>query len=113
VHVIHAADGMIPSDMATGDPEQIEEERRLFYVALTRARNSLRVTFPLRYHRGNRGYEDRHWYAQLTRFLPEEVRGRFLPRTTYTDAGPDDERAVVTDGSSGAVDALLAGLWAD
>ncbi|HEY3024068.1 MAG TPA: ATP-dependent helicase, partial [Actinomycetota bacterium] len=50
VHVIHAADGMIPSDMATGDEERIEEERRLLYVALTRARDALYVYFPLRYH---------------------------------------------------------------
>ena len=77
VHVIHAADGMIPSDMATGDADEIEEERRLLYVALTRARDALHVYFPLRYHRSNRGLEDRHWYAQLTRFLPEEVRSRF------------------------------------
>ena len=45
VHVIHAADGMIPSDMSTGDEEAIEEERRLFYVALTRARDNLYVYF--------------------------------------------------------------------
>ena len=44
--MIHAADGMIPSDMATGDAEEIEEERRLFYVALTRARDMLYVYFP-------------------------------------------------------------------
>ncbi len=113
VHVIHAADGMIPSDMATGDPDQIEEERRLFYVALTRARDTLRVTFPLRYHRSNRGLEDRHWYAQLTRFLPEEVRGRFTLGTTYSDAGPDAPLAVATSGTAGAVDALLAGLWSE
>jgi DNA helicase-2/ATP-dependent DNA helicase PcrA len=114
VHVLHAADGMIPSDMATGDPEQVEEERRLFYVALTRARDDLRVYFPLRYHRANRGLEDRHWYAQLTRFLPEEVRGRFELRTTYADATGDAE--VVSIGgapTSSGVDALLAGLWSD
>jgi DNA helicase-2/ATP-dependent DNA helicase PcrA len=114
VHVIHAADGMIPSDMSTGDPEQVEEERRLFYVALTRARDTLLVTFPLRYHRSNRGLEDRHWYAQLTRFLPPEVRTRFSPRATYTDdAHGDEPRILETTGSAAGVDALLAGLWAD
>jgi len=49
VLVIHAADGNIPSDMATGSADQIEEERRLFYVALTRAKNHLYVCIPLRY----------------------------------------------------------------
>jgi len=43
-------DGNIPSDMSTGDAEQIEEERRLFYVALTRAKDFLEVCFPLRYY---------------------------------------------------------------
>ena len=113
VHVIHAADGMIPSDMATGDPDEIEEERRLFYVALTRARDTLRVTFPLRYHRSNRGLEDRHWYAQLTRFLPAEVRGHFARRGTYADPGRDERSDVPDTGSAAGVDALLAGLWAD
>jgi DNA helicase-2/ATP-dependent DNA helicase PcrA len=114
VHVIHAADGMIPSDMATGDPEQLEEERRLLYVALTRARDELHVCFPLRYHRSNRGYEDRHWYAQLTRFLPEEVRGRFRLETTYTDGtGGGRPGAPTPSGTAGDVDALLAGLWSE
>src|SRR5205823_15009047 len=77
VHVIHAADGMIPSDMATTDAESIEEERRLFYVALTRARDMLYVYFPLRFYRRPRGLDDAHHYAQVTRFLPEEVRSLF------------------------------------
>lgn len=57
VHVIHAADGMIPSDMSTGNDEEIEEERRLFYVALTRARDNLYVYFPLRFYRRPRGLD--------------------------------------------------------
>lgn len=114
VHVIHAADGMIPSDMAAGDPDEIEEERRLFYVALTRARDTLRVSFPLRYHRSNRGLEDRHWYAQLTRFLPEEVRTRFSLSATYADPASGEESSpAAVAGSSSGVDALLAGLWAE
>ncbi len=48
VYVIHAADGNIPSDMATGSAEGIEEERRLFYVALTRAKRHLCVLWPMR-----------------------------------------------------------------
>ena len=50
VYVIHAADGNIPSDMATKNPAEIEEERRLFYVALTRAKNWLYVCYPFRYY---------------------------------------------------------------
>jgi DNA helicase-2/ATP-dependent DNA helicase PcrA len=114
VHVIHAADGMIPSDLATGDPDEIEEERRLFYVALTRARDTLHVTFPLRYHRSRGGLEDRYWYAQLTRFLPEEVRTRFRLRTTFADdRSEDDARVLTRSGSTAGVDEMLAGLWAE
>jgi DNA helicase-2/ATP-dependent DNA helicase PcrA len=112
VHVIHAADGMIPSDMATGDEDELEEERRLFYVALTRARDELIVTFPLRFHRSNRGREDRHWYAQLTRFLPAEVRARFELVSTYVDP-TGDPAPVAANGTPAGVDAALAGLWAD
>lgn len=73
VYVLHAADGNIPSDMATGSDEEIEEERRLFYVALTRARDWLEVCFPLRYYQKKHSMGDRHTYAQLTRFLPENA----------------------------------------
>ncbi len=111
VHVIHAADGMFPSDMATGDDEQIEEERRLFYVALTRARRHLEVSFPLRYHRRSGGREDRHWYAQLTRFLPPEVHVHFRTETTHVDHVADGT-VVATPGTSEGVDAHLAGLFA-
>jgi len=77
VYVIHASDGNIPSDMATGKLEEIEEERRLFYVALTRAKDWLYVCYPLRYYTYPRTFSDVHGYAQLTRFLPASVRGSF------------------------------------
>ncbi len=77
VYVLHAADGNIPSDMATGSPEEIEEERRLFYVALTRAKRWLYVCYPLRYYRYPGNFSDHHGYAQLTRFLPENVKQHF------------------------------------
>ena len=70
VYTIHAADGNIPADLATRTPEQLEEERRLFYVALTRARDRLVICFPQCYYHAARGpRSDRHGVAQLTRFL--------------------------------------------
>jgi DNA helicase-2/ATP-dependent DNA helicase PcrA len=77
VYVIHAADGNIPSDLATGSEEEIEEERRLFYVALTRAKDFLEVTMPLRYYAKKHATGDRHSYAQLTRFIPDDLVPRF------------------------------------
>lgn len=75
VHVLNVSDGCIPSDMATGDSEQIEEERRLLYVAMTRARGHLACYFPLRYHHsaGRGRLDDRHSYAQMSRFLTNSV----------------------------------------
>lgn len=74
VYLIHAADGMLPADMATGNPDEIEEERRLAYVAMTRARDFLYVAWPMRYYHKTRPYTDRHTYAQLSRFITPEVQ---------------------------------------
>jgi DNA helicase-2/ATP-dependent DNA helicase PcrA len=69
VHVIHASDGNIPSDMALSEPEGLEEERRLLYVAMTRARDALYVTYPQRYFYRRQGLDDAHGYGQPSRFL--------------------------------------------
>jgi DNA helicase-2/ATP-dependent DNA helicase PcrA len=76
VFVIHAADGVIPSDMSTSDLE-LEEERRLLYVAMTRARDQLYITFPLRYYHRKHALGDSHSFAQLTRFLPPALLAHF------------------------------------
>ena len=73
VYLIHAADGFLPSDMSTDTPEEIEEERRLTYVALTRARDFLYVTWPMRYYHRRYALSDRHSYAQLCRFFTPDV----------------------------------------
>ncbi len=109
VHVIHAADGMIPSDMSTGDPESVEEERRLFYVSLTRARNALYVHFPLRYYHRPRGTADAHTYAQLTRFVSDPVRALFDRDGTWPEA--TSRTAVGTGAGVREVDAFLNSLW--
>jgi DNA helicase-2/ATP-dependent DNA helicase PcrA len=71
VHVIHAVDGAFPSDMALGSAAGLIEERRLFYVAVTRARNDLVIYTPLRMPHHRRGLDDRHSYAPTSRFLDE------------------------------------------
>ena len=114
VYVLHAADGNIPSDMATKDPEQIEEERRLFYVALTRAKNWLYVCCPLRYYYHYRpGVSDRHGYAQRTRFLPEGVLGAFdqLVATGNDAAEEGRDGDLAADLTSQAVRRQTRDLW--
>lgn len=73
VYLIHAADGCLPSDMSTGGDEEIEEELRLAYVAMTRARDFLYVLWPQRYYLRPFGLSDRHNYAQCSRFFTDEV----------------------------------------
>lgn len=74
VYLLNVVDGCIPSDMATGDAEQVEEERRLLYVALTRARQHLALLVPQRFHVTQQSkFGDRHLYGGITRFLPAQV----------------------------------------
>lgn len=88
VFVIHATDGNIPSEMSTKDEGQIEEERRLFYVALTRAKDHLYVCQPQRYYARNR-WRDDYTLPQLTRFLTRNARAAFDWRL------PDQDEPIV------------------
>jgi DNA helicase-2/ATP-dependent DNA helicase PcrA len=90
VHILHAADGMIPSDMSTGDEAGIDEERRLFYVAMTRAKDMLYVYYPLRYYHRRFAHGDAHTFAQLTRFLSPQIRVLFAEQTRLLDVAEDD-----------------------
>ena len=73
VYLIHATDGCLPSDMSTGSDEEIEEELRLTYVAMTRAKDFLYVLWPQRYYFRPFGLSDGHNYAQCSRFFTDEV----------------------------------------
>ncbi len=81
VYVLNAVDGCMPSDLATGTTEEIEEERRLLYVAMTRAKDHLDVIVPQRFYVHQQvGFGDRHVYASRTRFLPNRVMPNFHSR---------------------------------
>jgi DNA helicase-2/ATP-dependent DNA helicase PcrA len=108
VYVLHAADGNIPSDMATGSDDEIEEERRLFYVALTRAKDFLEVCFPLKYYHKKHRTGDRHSFAQLTRFLPEQTVRRFEP-ISLRPRVQGDAAARVTANSD--IKKKIASMW--
>ena len=78
VHLLNAVDGCLPSDLATGKSAKIEEERRLLYVAMTRARDHLHVIVPQRFFvHGQRSNGDRHLYASRTRFIPSALLDHF------------------------------------
>jgi DNA helicase-2/ATP-dependent DNA helicase PcrA len=77
VHLIAAYDGNFPADMSTGSEQGIAEERRLFYVALTRARRRLHVYVPARFHHHPGARDDAHGIGQASRFLSRAVQGLF------------------------------------
>jgi DNA helicase-2/ATP-dependent DNA helicase PcrA len=87
VFVLNVVDGCIPSDMATGTPEEIEEERRLLYVAMTRAKSTLHLLHPLRFFvRQQHRHGDRHVIAPRSRFIPENILDRFERVTEHDPA---------------------------
>ena len=110
VYVIHAADGNIPSDMATGSADEIEEERRLFYVALTRAKDWLSVYVPQRYYFHGYGRSDAHSYAQPSRFLSGPVRACFNCRAAERDPEAADAPAATV--TSADIRKQVRALWA-
>ena len=82
VFVLNTVDGCIPSDLGVGTTQEIEEERRLLYVAMTRAKDQLHLMVPQRFYtHGQRGMGDRHVYAQRTRFIPNNVTRYFQSRS--------------------------------
>src|SRR6185437_1277064 len=83
VFVLNVVDGCIPSDLGTGTASEVEEERRLLYVAMTRARDDLHLVVPQRFFtHGQNALGDRHIYASRTRFIPDPLLGLF-DRTSW------------------------------
>jgi ATP-dependent DNA helicase UvrD/PcrA len=120
VFVLNAVDGCIPSDLGTGTTEDIEEERRLLYVAMTRARDSLHLVVPQRFFTSSqRGLGDRHVYASRTRFIPDDLiplfeldgqrRNRKTPSMALSTEARElmSERACALCGDSGRVDVFF------
>ena len=107
VHLPHLVDGAIPSDMALGDPGGLAEEHRLFYVAVTRARDHLYLYAPQRLHVHRRGRDDRHGFGQLTRFLDAEA----LAACQSVTAAPLAPLLPAVGSLATKVDAALGALW--
>ena len=108
--VLNAVDGCIPSDLAVGEREEIEEERRLLYVAMTRAKDSLHLITPQRFFvHGQAARGDRHVYASRTRFITEAMLDRFhriLWPPPATAAGRAPQPGVRVD-----LKAKMRGMW--
>jgi DNA helicase II / ATP-dependent DNA helicase PcrA len=94
VHVLALYDGNFPSDLSAGDREAVDEERRLLYVALTRAQRELHLYVPVRYYHRPRGNDDGHGYGKPSRFLSEQVQN-LCRRTDATGIGIDPTGEVI------------------
>ena len=112
VHVLNLIDGCIPSDMATSSEEGIEEERRVLYVAMTRAKDYLTLLLPQRFYvrqQGNNG--DRHVYAVRSRLLSDSICGHFQ-QETWPTAGAGDVAKTVSKGARTVdLQAVLKQSW--
>jgi DNA helicase II / ATP-dependent DNA helicase PcrA len=110
VYLINASDGNLPSDMALTSAEGLEEERRLFYVAVTRGRRALEVYVPMRYYHRPGSRDDAHGYGKRSRFLTGDVLACF------ERAPPAHEPALAAAAASSPragvqLDAGLEELW--
>ncbi|WP_040638793.1 ATP-dependent helicase [Microvirga lotononidis] len=112
VFVLNVVDGCIPSDLGTGTTAEIEEERRVLYVAMTRAKDSLHLVVPQRFFTHQQpATGDRHVYAARTRFIPSALLKQFEKRSWPLVApeqptGPSFTRDVRID-----IGAKMRGMW--
>jgi DNA helicase-2/ATP-dependent DNA helicase PcrA len=111
VFVLNVVDGCIPSDLGTGTTAEIEEERRLLHVAMTRAKDSLHLVVPQRFFtHGQNAQGDRHVYAARTRFIPATLLPLFecttWPIVVAAASGRADPRQVRLD-----VGARMRSMW--
>jgi DNA helicase-2/ATP-dependent DNA helicase PcrA len=111
VRILNVVDGCIPSDMATGTPEEIDEERRLLYVAMTRAKNDLDLIVPQRFfthHQSRTG--DRHVYASPSRFIPASIHSAF-DRRAWRQGSDRDQTLAARPGPVVDVAATAKKMW--
>jgi DNA helicase-2/ATP-dependent DNA helicase PcrA len=111
IFILNAVDGCIPSDLGVGTAAELEEERRLLYVAMTRAKDNLYIVVPQRFFTfGQNAQGDRHVYASRTRFIPAPLL-KLFECTTWPAAASrmnrqPDARKVRVD-----IRAHMRGIW--
>jgi len=111
VFVLNCVDGCIPSDLATGSTPEIEEERRLLYVAVTRTKDHLHLVVPQRFfvHQQRQG-GDRHMYAARTRFIPDAILENF-EQFAWPAAAREISSGQTTSARAVDIGARLKRMW--
>ncbi len=111
VHVLNVTDGSFPSEFSTGRPELLEEERRLLYVAMTRAKQELHLIAPVRFYVTQQSrMGDRYVHGARSRFLTDALLERF-ERASWPSRPEAESAPVATSGARVDVAAQLRGLW--
>ncbi|MBV8426994.1 MAG: ATP-dependent helicase [Hyphomicrobiales bacterium] len=111
VFVLNCVDGCIPSDLATRSAAELAEERRLLYVAMTRAKDDLHLIVPQRFYTHNQNsLGDRHVYAQRTRFIPNTLLSLF-ERKTWPLAVDRSPKSSPSQEPRMDVAARMRGMW--
>ncbi len=111
VYVLNVVDGCMPSDLGAGTSAEIEEERRLLYVAMTRAKDDLHLVVPQRFFvHGQHARGDRHLYASRTRFIPEKLLGLF-EQTAWPLAPAATRARAASQGPKVDIGARMRGMW--
>jgi DNA helicase-2/ATP-dependent DNA helicase PcrA len=111
VYLLNVVDGSFPSEFSTGKAELIEEERRLLYVAMTRAQNDLIMIAPLKFHITNQPKRaDGHVYGGRSRFMTEKVLKCF---DAIAFQGSNLAEGTLTDGAQSTFDvgARVKDMW--
>jgi DNA helicase-2/ATP-dependent DNA helicase PcrA len=113
VFLLNVVDGSFPSEFATGKAELIEEERRLFYVALTRAQNELILVAPLKFHLTNQSrVGDAHVYGGRSRFLSDKMLKTLEPSTFQgSSLGGADINLQASSESQLDITARMKDMW--
>ncbi len=110
VFMLNVVDGCIPSDLGTGTTQEIEEERRLLYVGMTRAKDSLVLITPQRFFtHGQNPQGDRHVYASRSRFIPATLLQYFEPTAWPKVSAAASERSAQQIRID--VGARMRGMW--
>jgi DNA helicase-2/ATP-dependent DNA helicase PcrA len=112
VFVLNVVDGCMPSDLGTGTSAEIEEERRLLYVAMTRAKDDLHIVVPQRFFtHGQNAQGDRHVYVSRSRFIPDGMLASF-EKTVWPVATSEVAATRMTaQGVRIDIGARMRGMW--
>ncbi len=113
VYLLNVVDGSFPSEFSTGKAELIEEERRLLYVAMTRAQNELLLIAPLKFHLTQQSRQgDAHVYGGRSRFITEKVL-KTLEAATHHSSAVAAGDTLAADSAPVTVDvgARLRDMW--